>query len=712
MRIYSMTATFGKLENQTLTLQPGLNVISAPNEWGKSTWCAFLTTMLYGLDTREKTTKTTLAVKERFAPWSGSPMSGRMDLSWNGRDITIERWTKGRTMLGEFRAYETESGLAVPELTGQNCGEMLLGVEKSVFLRSGFIRLADLPVTADESLRRRLNALVTTGDESGAGDALAQKLKDLKNKVRYNRSGLLPQAEEQRRELEGKLTELQTLQSQLQQFSDRQQQIAGETAALENHLLHLQYAAAQADLERVEQAQLAEEAAAQRLARLEDACSLLPCREDAVQQLQRHAQLVQAQSALLQEMGSLPPEPAQPQTPARYQGLSPAQAVARADEDMKQYAILDRSKKKNNLLWTWFGIGAAVLLLLALIFGDSMWIVSGALIALGVIGVLVYTNRRSRSIQTEIQALLARYPGIRPQQWLNDAQFYAETQQQYEAAQQNARSLRHSLRQRIEENEAAIALLTGHRSSQEFLLRCNEIIATHDDLADARGDHQQAAAHADTLRAMRKPVPKPEQPDLLTLSEVESRRRLSDLDFEQKQLQLRLGQFQGRMETLGSPLALENQLRTVNDRIMQLNRYYSALELAQKTLSDASDQLQRRFAPRITEQARQLFASLTQGRYDRLQLQQDLTVNAAADADTTVRSIQWRSEGTVDQLYLALRLAVARELTPASPLVLDDALVRFDDQRHAAAMEILQEEAVQKQILLFTCQTREEKYVT
>ena len=712
MRIYSMTATFGKLENQTLTLQPGLNVIYGPNEWGKSTWCAFLTTMLYGLDTREKTTKTTLAVKERFAPWSGSPMSGRMDLNWNGRDITIERWTKGRTMLGEFRAYETESGLAVPELTGQNCGEMLLGVEKSVFLRSGFIRLADLPVTADESLRRRLNALVTTGDESGAGDALAQKLKDLKNKVRYNRSGLLPQAEEQRRELEGKLTELQTLQSQLQQFSDRQQQIAGETAALENHLLHLQYAVVQADLERVEQAQLAEEAAAQRLARLEDECSLLPSREDAVQQLQRHAQLVQAQSALLQEMGSLPPEPAQPQTPARYQALSPAQAVARADEDMKQYAILERSKKKNNLLWTWFGIGAAVLLLLALIFGDSMWIVSGALIALGVIGVLVYTNRRSRSIQAEIQALLARYPGIRPQQWLNDAQFYAETQQQYEAAQQNARSLRHSLRQRIEENEAAIALLTGHWSSQEFLLRCNEIIATHDDLADARGDHQQAAAHADTLRAMRKPVPKPEQPDLLTLSEVESRRRLSDLDFEQKQLQLRLGQFQGRMETLGSPLALENQLRTVNDRIMQLNRYYSALELAQKTLLDASDQLQRRFAPRITEQTRQLFASLTQGRYDRLQLQQDLTVNAAADADTTVRSIQWRSEGTVDQLYLALRLAVARELTPASPLVLDDALVRFDDQRHAAAMEILQEEAVQKQILLFTCQTREEKYVT
>ena len=48
MRICSMTATFGKLEGETLEFTPGLNLISAPNEWGKSTWCAFLLAMLYG----------------------------------------------------------------------------------------------------------------------------------------------------------------------------------------------------------------------------------------------------------------------------------------------------------------------------------------------------------------------------------------------------------------------------------------------------------------------------------------------------------------------------------------------------------------------------------------------------------------------------------------------------------------------------------------
>ena len=61
----------------------------------------------------------------------------------------------------------------------------------------------------------------------------------------------------------------------------------------------------------------------------------------------------------------------------------------------------------------------------------------------------------------------------------------------------------------------------------------------------------------------------------------------------------------------------------------------------------------------------------------------------------------------MDQLYLALRLAVAEELTPQAPLFLDDALVRFDDERMRAAVGILKEISGQKQVILFTCQGRE-----
>ncbi len=708
MRIYSMTATFGKLENQTLTLEPGLNILSAPNEWGKSTWCAFLVTMLYGLDTREKTTKTSLALKERYAPWSGAPMSGRIDLHWNGRDITIERWTKGRTPLGEFRAYETESGLAVTELTGTSCGEQLLGVERSVFLRAGFIRLSDLPVTADDSLRRRLNALVTTGDESDAGDALAQKLKDLKNKVRYNRSGLLPQAELQRSELQSKRTELENLQAQSEALRLRQTEAQARMAQLENHRITLQYAAAQENIRKVEAAHLAAEAAAEAMAKAEDTCRGLPDRDTAMEQLRRHAQLLQDQHTLMRQWDSLPPEPNLPTVPERYQGMMPEEAIRQAEADTRQYAALEAFKQKNSKLLTAYAAISALLLLLALLIGSSSgWICAGTAIFLVGVGVLLLCKQRTARIAREIDALFDRYPGITPNLWTEDAEAYAESQQQYETQLQHALALRRGIRSRIDAAEDDLTALMQGMSSQAFLLSRNEVVAAHDALLEARRIHQQTAAHAAALGAMVKTVDPPAQPDTLKLTEAETIQALADLDFEMKQLQLRLGQCQGRMDALGSASAQQHQLDALNARIEKLNQVYAALELAQQTLQTATADLQRRFAPRISQQAQKIFSQLTGGRYDRLNLQQDLSVNAAAAEDVAMRSAIWRSEGTIDQLYLALRLAVARELTTEAPLVLDDALVRFDDTRHAAAMKLLRQEAENKQVILFTCQARE-----
>jgi len=161
------------------------------------------------------------------------------------------------------------------------------------------------------------------------------------------------------------------------------------------------------------------------------------------------------------------------------------------------------------------------------------------------------------------------------------------------------------------------------------------------------------------------------------------------------------------MENLGEESTLKQQLASIRNRICKLEETYAALTLAMQTLSEASNALQRRFAPRIAKRAQQLFCDLTGSRYDRLTLEEDLSISAGAQGEDTLRSSLWRSDGTIDQLYFALRLAVAEELTPNSPLILDDALVRFDDKRLLSALNILKEEADTKQILLFTCQERE-----
>jgi len=711
VKIYSMTATFGKLEHQTLTLQPGLNIIEAPNEWGKSTWCAFLINMLYGLDTRAKSTKTALSDKDRYLPWSGSPMSGRIDLNWNGRDITIERQTRGRLIFGEFSAYETATGIEVEELNSLNCGQMLLGVERSVFTRAGFLKLTDLPVTQDDALRRRLNNLVTTGDESGAGDKLASTLKDLKNKCRYNRTGLLPQAEEQRQQLENQLSELAALRQGAEKL--RQQLSSKESwlAQLENHKAALQYEASRENARRVAQADQACADAQAAYEGLKDHCEGLPSSEQAQKALQEGNSLQQLQQSLQLEQQLLPPLPEPPPVPAHYQNIDVI-AAAEADFDA-QLQLENKRKKWNGSIWLFYVLavllsaGTAVagyLLTLPLLYavaGVILLAIGGAVPAVSV----VKTSRFRR----EMDAIYDRHPGLSPNRWIEDARDHMRKQEEYRQALENAQFLRGDLDSRVAALQAQIHAYAGEETLQSCLDRWSQVIASQNAMGSALRDWKQAQDMAETLRSMVQTVEPAKEADTLTYSEADTNALIASASFELRQLQIKIGQYEGRAEALGQESSLRTQLKTVTRRIHLLEDTYSALELAQTALSAATTELQRRFAPRISKRAQELFGKLTGQRYDRLTLGSDLSLNASTQDESGLRSAQCRSDGTVDQLYLALRLAVAEELTPDAPLVLDDALVRFDDTRLTAAMDILRQYADNKQVILFTCQGRESR---
>lgn len=716
MKIYSMTATFGKLEHDTLILKPGLNIIEAPNEWGKSTWCAFLVNMLYGIDTRAKTTKITLAEKERYAPWSGAPMAGRIDLNWNGRDITIERNTKGRLPFGEFRAYETKTGIDIPELNSTNCGQLLLGVERSVFTRAGFLKLSDLPLTQDDALRRRLNNLVTTGDESGAGDKLGQKLKDLKNKCRYNRSGLLPQAEAQRDQLERQIYDLQDLNKQIESTAQRQQELDAWASQLENHKAALAYNQALADAAQVEQADEACTRTREHAQQLEAQCSQLPSLETAERSLQTAQALQENWMSIQMEAQMLPPAPEAPEVPERYKDVDPAAAVDRARADA---AILDKltRKKKTTAAVCWSVMIAAALILVSSLVAVqflpmeafiALCCTGGTLLVAGVIVLAVSIGR----IGKQIDLLRARYASLQPANWVTDAENYAACQRQYADALHQYQATHADLDKRRLDLDQQINAFTDGQTLGAAQEQWNQAVSLWRTLADAQRDLRQAENHAKALHSMAKSAQKPQYPDELTHTKEETDAMLTNALLEQKQNSLRLGQLQGQAEALGQESALRQQLKGVKYRISQLEDYYRALELAQNALYAATNELQRRFAPRITKRTQALFGKLTGGRYDRLILSEDLSLSVGAQQEDTLRDSQWRSDGTVDQLYLALRLAVAEELTPDAPLILDDALVRFDDKRLAAAMDILRETAENKQVIVFTCQSREQELTT
>lgn len=707
MKILSMTATFGKLNHETLTFEPGLNIIHAPNEWGKSTWCAFMEAMLYGIDTRERTTASFLAVKDRFKPWSGTPMSGRMDILWKGRNITVERKTKGKTPLGEFSAYETETGLPVPELTAANCGLVLLGIERTVFVRTAFLKLTNLPVDEDEALRSRLNALVTTGDESGQTDALAGKLHTLKNRCKHNKTGLLPEAEARRAVLTGKLDQLDALQRQAEQIRQQQIEAKQRRDMLNNHMAHLEYAAAAQQTEKLASAQEACRAAEEAYQQAQQRCAMLPTREQAEEALLRVRQLREQWDAAMAEDRQMPQPPQAPQFPAPFTALQGETMVQMAADDYSAWETAQKKAKTGIGDYIPMALGLCAVLL-ALI---PHWI-GYVLAAVGILtgAVLFAGGQVRRRQQREAAAALAgKYAPHDPKTWISLARSYAREQENYlrEAAAHQEKWAQSEARHKA--LSAEIAQFCGGTTLTLCQEQWQNVEKQHQELALAREKAIRAKELVAAMDNGQAPVNAPAFPDTLTYTKEQTAAYLTDTAVLLQRLQTNLDQSLGQMETFGTREQLQKQIEEEDQNINRLEDIYAALSIAQQTLADAANALQRRFAPRISKRAQELFSRLTGSRYDRLLIEQDLAVRIGAQGEDTVDRSDWRSDGTVDQMYLALRLAVAGELAPEAPMILDDALVRFDDTRLKSALQILQEVAEEKQVILFSCQMREKE---
>lgn len=232
-----MTATFGQLQGRVLELREGLNILQSPNESGKSTWCAFLASMLYGINSRERDRAGFIADKNRYAPWSGTTMSGRLDCATELGELTLTRTTRRQSSpMGEFSAVYAGTGDPVPDLTGRTCGETLLGVSREVFERSAFIRQSGLAVTQDAGLERRIAALISAGEEDTSYSEALEALKKQLNRRRHNKTGLLPTLEASLSETERQLTEVSDLENRLAQVRTQVESLSAQEAALTEEL--------------------------------------------------------------------------------------------------------------------------------------------------------------------------------------------------------------------------------------------------------------------------------------------------------------------------------------------------------------------------------------------------------------------------------------------------------------------------------------------
>lgn len=205
--------------------------------------------------------------------------------------------------------------------------------------------------------------------------------------------------------------------------------------------------------------------------------------------------------------------------------------------------------------------------------------------------------------------------------------------------------------------------------------------------------------------------------DMVAQSETEIRKFLEDLsNLQTKQAgcsemiekqQRTQWELEKKLEHLSN---CKNKAKALKRTLAENDRIHDeivAIDLAQETMADLSSSIRDSFGLYLNKEASQYITGITGGIYDSMSIDENL--NVFLNTKTKLVPLENVSSGTMDQVYLALRLAAAKLLQGSGsgfPLIFDDSFTQYDDERLKTALEWLAS-AYGGQIIIFTCHRRE-----
>lgn len=647
-------------------------------------------------------------------------MQGRMDILSDGRALTLQRDTRrANAPMGNFSCTYTGTGTPVEGITAQNAGEQLLGVPRDVWERSAFIGQNALAVSQSAELERRVSSLITTGEEDASFTESYERLKKQLNRRKHNKTGQIPVLERDIAQLHQSLQELDALEQQARQAQEEVSALTQRVDGLRHQAAQQQAQIRQERINAWHRAARTAEEAQRRADILAEAAAPLPDNA-ALSLLEGQAAALQSDMAALTGQRSAANEActAAAEAHAVWEAhpLYPDDAAALE----RRAASIAPAKAPSLLLPAADGLLLAICAVLAVVFraaSPQRWIFAGMALLAAALTVFSVCLRR-RAIRQE-QERADRDRAALAEQTASYLPLRDRAAQTDEAArragailsgaEESCRSRLLTLLTQVQRFAPAAADLSGAQ------IALSDARRSRDTLADARRTAREAAVGRDALQSQlsEEDLTRPPMP-VTPIAGGSVELELSQAQTALADARSRYDHLLGRIRGLDRSSDLTDQLSQKREELARLQQEYDAIALAMTALEQANIILKNRFSPALGARAAEIFSALTDGRYDKVLLSQDMALSAEQSGDPMSRSIRLLSQGAADQLYLAVRLAICGMVLPEEkhvPLILDDALVSFDDRRLRAALDVLLAESEQRQILLFTCQTRERDYL-
>lgn len=707
-----MPEHFGKLHKREILLKPGINVIYGENESGKTTLHTFIRGMLFGIErARGRAAKEDPYV--RYQPWeTPGTYQGSLELEQKGITYHISRsfYLKEKS----FKVTRQDTGREL-QLPDGRIDQLIPNLTEANFKNT--ISMEQKKAKTDTELAQEVQnyiANLSTArsnevDVAHAVDKLMRKKKRLgAEELEIRRQELSMAAEEGRRRLnymDGIGERKQKLQQQIERLERQTSEVFREKEKLSQQLEKVN----------ILQTQFKEyEISEQQLQKLQE-------RKNIIQIRLRNTEEGKERCQWLQQCAKKTEELLRRSTELRVQL---EQASAR-QEDLEEESLAKKNMRRR--LTIGIVIGGLLLLIAGIgksagIQGESgvdllsvlLTLSGGASIFLaciiGMVGAFQNAERtrqkeREKKEQTEIEEEFERI-----------IQAYQTLLKGCGAVSQE--QLNQLYRQQIEENAQAVYWEEEEKQLLEEVEILQKKQTTQRSQLEIRwielgNKEEKSIEQGNNIRSWEERLK-----DWLDIQLEQHKQRINELTKQLEQIEKQEQEVRIQKERMDWELSSyeqteaelmeqESELVHLRQLISENEEELAAITLAIETLKDLSVDIHDSFGQKLNQMVSRLAAQITNGTYETAVLNEKLEVKILHGSEYV--SLQSLSAGTIEQIYLALRLSVAElffEKEPM-PVLLDDALSLYDDGRARAVLRLLAE--LNRQVILFTCQHREEQ---
>jgi len=233
LKLISLTVNgFGRLENYSLSFHDGMNVFLHSNGWGKTTLCAFIKAMFYGLPYSRSTKGDD--TRRRYQPWTAKAYGGILIFEYQDRVYRVER-SFGKTPAGDKTSvYDEKTGQSI---TFDNIGERVFGIDSDAFSRCLFLPQEFTVPQATQSISERLMALLANTD-GGRSDLAIKKLDEWRFVLsKTGKRGYIDELKAKRAELTQRKEEATRQLENIEVISRQLMMLEGEKRDIEENIV-------------------------------------------------------------------------------------------------------------------------------------------------------------------------------------------------------------------------------------------------------------------------------------------------------------------------------------------------------------------------------------------------------------------------------------------------------------------------------------------